>query len=88
MPTRGKVKLLPDVEADGTPAGSVREALVEALEDDGVTPSELLECLYYAGEQDLMAIMRVLAALESADRAKVAEFAKAFRGESDARKRH
>ena len=49
------------------------EMLARVLIDTRVSASALSECLYYAAEEDLMRLMRRLAALDPGERAQVAE---------------
>lgn len=57
------------------------ETLLAVLTQGGVTPAALLECLHYATDEGLFRIMRTVAALDAADRAKVIACAEALQGE-------
>ncbi len=46
------------------------QAFAQVLADTGVSPSELMECAYYAAEPDLMRLMRLVAALSPDQRAR------------------
>lgn len=54
----------------------VGDMVVESLRDGTITPSKLLECVYYAVEPDLFAAMRALAALGPAERLMIMSYAK------------
>ena len=45
------------------------EVLTHVLTSAGVSPAVLLECLYYASNEDLLRLMRLAAALEPDQRA-------------------
>ena len=47
------------------------EVLTHVLTSAGVSPAVLLECLYYASNEDLLRLMRLAAALEPDQRAQV-----------------
>jgi hypothetical protein len=57
------------------------ETLLTVMTEGGVTPAALLECLHYASDEGLFQIMRTVAALDVAERAKVIECAQALQGE-------
>jgi hypothetical protein len=57
------------------------ETLLTVLTQGGVTPAALLESLHYASDEGLFQIMRAVAALDHAERAKVIECATALQGE-------
>ncbi len=68
----------PDVEL--AKASGADALLAEMLAGGFGNISHLLEALYYAREDDLMAIMRLVATLELDDRARIYDFAKAVCG--------
>ena len=43
-----------NAEGADAPGCLIREVLVDALQQEAITPSELFECLYCAAEEDLM----------------------------------
>ena len=45
------------------------EVLTHVLTSAGVSPAVLLECLYYASNEDLLRLMRLVATLEPEQRA-------------------
>ena len=47
------------------------EVLTHVLTSAGVSPAVLLECLYYASNENLLRLMRLAAALEPDQRAQV-----------------
>lgn len=65
------------IEADTEEFKSqVEGMLLEALQDGSITPSTLLECVYYAVEPDVFATIRAFAALPSGERLMVMSYAK------------
>lgn len=54
----------------------VEELAVEALRAGTVSPSALLECLYYAAEAELTAAIRAFASLDAAERLMVMSYAR------------
>ena len=52
---------------------SAFEVLTQALTQAEVRPSDLLACLYYAAEDDLLTILRLAAALSPEQRAQAAD---------------
>lgn len=67
------------LEIETARAPAVGEALADVLARLPGSPAQLLEVLYYADEDDFLAIVRLIASLEPDDRAKVHAFAKAVR---------
>ncbi len=67
-----------ELKLEVTTALSTVNVLADMLTGASESPSKILEALYYAVEDDLTAIMRLTAALDAADRAKVYEYAKAL----------
>jgi hypothetical protein len=63
-----------------TRAPAMSDVLVDVLAGASESPPQLFEALYYAAEDDLMALMRLIAALDPDDRAKIHEHAKAMHG--------
>jgi len=53
----------------------IGDMVVESLRDGTITPSKLLECIYYAAEPDLFAAIRAFAALGPAERLMVMSYA-------------
>ena len=49
------------------------DVLTQVLTQTGVRPSDLLECLYCAAEDDLLTILRLAAALTPEQRAKATD---------------
>lgn len=56
-------------------------ALLGALTEGSVTPAVLLESLYYAADESLLALVRIVAALDETARAKVLDFASSLYGD-------
>ena len=56
-------------EADLAAVLSMAEVLRQVLTDAALSPSELLEHIYYAGEPELARLIRLVAALEPEQRA-------------------
>ena len=67
-----------ELKLEVTTALSTVNVLADMLTGASESPWKILEGLYYAAEDDLIAIMRLTAALDTADRAKVYEYAKAL----------
>ena len=65
-----KLKTTPEIDHPASRL-SVTGALAQALTENAVNASELMECLYYAAEEDLLRIMRLVAALEPEQRVRV-----------------
>lgn len=63
------------VEAEGL---SMVELLAELAAGNDENYSRLMEAIYYSFEDDLMTIIKLIAALEAADREKIREFAKSL----------
>ena len=53
---------------------SAEEIIRETVRTGAVEPALALECLYYAREPDLVAILRTVAALNETDRLRVVAF--------------
>ena len=49
------------------------DVLTQVLTQTGVRPSDLLACLYYAAEDDLLTILRLAAALSPQQRAQAVD---------------
>jgi hypothetical protein len=62
------------------------ETLMNALAEGSVTPAVLLESLYYASDESLFSMMRIVAALDENERAKVLDYARALQGDEFALK--
>jgi len=62
------------------------ETLMNALAEGSVSPAVLLESLYYASDESLFGMMRIVAALDENERAKVLDYAKGLQGDDSALK--
>jgi hypothetical protein len=83
MQANGTLKKTPEIDRSINRSTMI-ETLARALTESAVGPSELTECLYYAAEDDLLRIMRLVAALEPEQRNRVYEDLKAMRSVAEA----
>jgi hypothetical protein len=60
----------------------VEDIVLEALRDGTISPSAMLECIYYCVEPDLLATIRAIASLGSAERLMVMSYAKKLADET------
>ncbi len=78
----------PVLTAEGTRGGPSARAdqtlmlLTQMLDEASMNPSELLELAYYAAEPDLRQLIRLVAALDPEQRARVSAYAQAMRSEA------
>ena len=59
-------------------ARGATETLLDALAEGAVEPAVLLESVYYAADETLLATIRLLAALDEGSRAKVRDYARSL----------
>jgi hypothetical protein len=60
------------------------EALLsQVMRERGPRASAVIECVYYAAEPDLMALMRAVARLDPASRLKIMNYARKLAGAQD-----
>jgi hypothetical protein len=62
-------------------ARGATETLLDALAEGAVEPAVLLESVYYATDETLLATIRLLAALDEGSRAKVRDYARSLCGD-------
>ena len=62
------------------PHDNVLELVSNVLEEGGVTPPQLLESLYYAADEHVFSIMRIVAALGPEERVRLLGHAKNLLG--------
>ena len=79
MPTHSSTVSAPTSTPKKLPG--TMHALLGALTEGSVTPAVLLESLYYAADESLLTLVRIVAALDESARARVLDYARSLSGD-------